>query len=85
MPSGKRQVSTGRRMKSDASVPLIISFRKIYLACGGDKLLPTTGDALLTFIQIYGYDALWQKSESLLKKIWIKAWGDRASAGEQDD
>ena len=54
------------------------SFRKIYLACGGDKLLSTTGDALLTFIQIYGYDALWQKSESLLKKDLIKAWGEIA-------
>jgi hypothetical protein len=30
------------------------TFRKIYLASGGDKLSITTGDALLEYIRIYG-------------------------------
>ena len=54
------------------------SFRKIYLACGGDKLQSTTGDAFLAFIQIYGYDSLWWKSESQIRKDLVKAWGEIA-------
>ena len=31
-------------------------FKKAYLTCGGGKLLSTFGDALLSYIQVYGYN-----------------------------
>ena len=33
-------------------------FKKAYAACGGGKLQSTFGDALLSYLQVYGYPAL---------------------------
>ncbi|MBQ9061750.1 MAG: BMP family ABC transporter substrate-binding protein [Eubacterium sp.] len=59
------------------------TFRKVYLACGGDRLTSTTGDAFLAFIRIYGYDILWRSGESQIRKILTKAWGEIAIQQEE--
>ena len=49
-------------------------FEKAYREDGGDKLKTTVGDAMLAYIQIYGYSQLQNESEAEirinLKKIW---------------
>ena len=49
-------------------------FEKAYGESGGDKLKTTVGDAMLSYIQIYGYSQLENESEAEirinLKKMW---------------
>ncbi|MBR1497015.1 MAG: BMP family ABC transporter substrate-binding protein [Oscillospiraceae bacterium] len=49
-------------------------FRKAYLACGGDKLTTTPGDALLTYLEVYGYARLRASGEAELKTDIQKLW-----------
>ena len=49
-------------------------FRKAYEANGGKKLTTTVGDALLAFIEVYGYQTLRGNGEDEIKKLLNKAW-----------
>ena len=51
-------------------------FRKAYEALGGNKLTSTRGDAMLAFIEIYGYPALRHSTEDQIKEMLEKAWED---------
>ena len=49
-------------------------FRQAYEACGGKKLSSTVGDAMLAFIQVYGYQALRGNTGAETKKLVAKVW-----------
>ena len=49
-------------------------FKKAYLASGGDKLQSTVGDAMLSYIMVYGYPELSTTDTSEIKKNLIKMW-----------
>ena len=59
-------------------------FEKAYIESGGDKLKMTVGDAMLTYIQIYGYSELENAGEAEihinLRKIW-----EEIALNEKDD
>lgn len=49
-------------------------FRRAYEANGGKRLSTTVGDAMLAYIQIYGYPSLRQAGEDEIKKLVGKVW-----------
>ena len=49
-------------------------FNGEYRARGGEKLSITAGDAFLSFITLYGYEALKDKTTSELKSLITKSW-----------
>ncbi len=49
-------------------------FRKAYAASGGYKLHSTAGDAMLSYIKVYGYAALCQAGETEIRKNLTKMW-----------
>lgn len=49
-------------------------FNAEYTAKGGEKLSITAGDAFLSFITLYGYEALKDKTISELKALITKSW-----------
>lgn len=51
-------------------------FEKAYLQSGGGKLQSTIGDALLGYIQIYGYEELITADNAEIKKKLSKMWED---------
>ncbi len=51
-------------------------FEKAYNTVGGDKLSTTVGDALLSYIQVYGYTQLFTASSTDIKKNLKKIWED---------
>lgn len=53
-------------------------FRRAYAAAGGEKLLAAPGDALLSYIRIYGYAALCAAGEGEIKKNLGKMWEELA-------
>ena len=50
------------------------SFRQAYEANGGKHLASTVGDALLAYVEVYGYQVLRQKSGAELKKSVASVW-----------
>ena len=50
------------------------NFRQVYSTLGGMRLHVTVGDALLAFLEVYGYEGLRGKSSSELKKQMSKIW-----------
>lgn len=50
------------------------AFRKAYRSSGGEKLHATVADALLSYLQIYGYQSLFSDSEGQVKKSIGKIW-----------
>ena len=53
-------------------------FRKAYMLSGGAKLQSTCGDALLSYIKVYGYDELTGTSDDEIKKNLHKMWEEVA-------
>lgn len=49
-------------------------FRKAYEALGGNKLTTTRGDALLAFMEVYGYPAIRYSTGDQIKEMLGKAW-----------
>lgn len=49
-------------------------FKKAYLASGGDKLQSTVGDAMLSYVQVYGYPELSNTDTADIKKNLKKMW-----------
>ena len=59
-------------------------FEQAYLALGGDKLKTTIGDAMLSYIKIYGYTELQHASEAEIRINLRKIWEDIALHEEAD-
>ncbi len=53
-----------------------ILFRKAFEAKGGKKLSITLGDALLTFLTVFGYEEVRQKSEQEIKNDLSTIWDE---------
>ncbi len=53
-------------------------FRKAYAALGGNKLSSTPGDALLSYIEVYGYNELCSAGETEIKKNLSRMWEEVA-------
>ena len=49
-------------------------FQKVYEACGGDKLRTTVGDALLSYLQVFGYASLSSAGSAEIKKNLLSMW-----------
>ena len=54
------------------------SFRRAYQSVGGGRLSSTVGDAMLSFMEIFGFDALRRQSFSELKKALAEVWEEIA-------
>ena len=67
-----------RRFSSDYTF-----FRNAYEGKGGKRLSTTVGDAMLTCIQVYGYQALRAMSGTELKKAIERMWEEMALQQEQ--
>ncbi|MBR1482152.1 MAG: BMP family ABC transporter substrate-binding protein [Ruminococcus sp.] len=59
-------------------------FRKVYLQSGGEKLQSTVGDALLSYVMIYGYPELRGTETSDIKKNLKKMWKEVELHGEEE-
>ena len=59
-------------------------FEKAYNENGGEKLKTTVGDAMLSYIQIYGYSQLQNESEAQISINLKKMW-EEVALKEQDD
>ncbi|MCI8996283.1 MAG: BMP family ABC transporter substrate-binding protein [Lachnospiraceae bacterium] len=51
-------------------------FTDVFEAKGGKQLPLTSGDAFLAYLKIYGYEGLWEKSSTQLRKELEKLWPD---------
>ena len=59
-------------------------FEKAYTEIGGEKLKSTVGDAMLSYIRIYGYAQLQNESEAEIR-IHLKKMWEEIALKEQDD
>lgn len=71
-PKGEKW-SSEERMKFES---VYFHFRKAFDAKGGSKLPITVGDALLTFITVFGYEETKQKTTEEFKKDLAKIWDE---------
>lgn len=55
---------------------LYYRFKNVFLAKGGAKLPITTGDALLSYIEIYGYEDVKNKLPAEIKEDLSKMWSE---------
>ena len=62
------------REERSAFTAAYYAFKEAYLAAGGQRLATTVGDALLIYLQIYGYPAIRSKSPQELKKGISRIW-----------
>lgn len=53
-----------------------VKFKRAYTARGGGQLPITIGDALLTYLNIYGYQALKDASQTEVKENTARIWGE---------
>lgn len=60
-------------------------FSAEYKARGGNKYKITPGDAFLSFITLYGYQAVAEKSTAELKELLAKSWKEFALLQEEQD
>ena len=58
-------------------------FRKAYLLSGGGKLSSTCGDAMLSYIKVYGYEELTETTDDEIKKNLTKMWEEVALHEEE--
>ena len=59
-------------------------FERAYTENGGDKLKTTVGDAMLSYIQVYGYAQLQNDSEAQIRINLKKMWEEIALKEEDD-
>lgn len=59
-------------------------FRQLFTALGGEGLKCSTADALLSYVQVYGYDSLREKSGKELKEDIRKLWEEFKLLGEEE-
>lgn len=60
-------------------------FTAEYQARGGNKLSNTPGDAFLSFITLYGYDVLEEKTISEINELIAKCWEEFELIGEEKE
>ena len=60
------------------------SFRAAYEANGGKRLATTVGDAMIAYMEVYGYPGLRHQSASELKKSLAQMWEEIALQQESD-
>lgn len=60
-------------------------FSAEYKEKGGDKLNISTGDAFLSFITLYGYEAVNEKTTSELQALIAKSWEEFVLLGEETE
>ncbi len=77
----KLQKAVGKEQKETWSKEEQLSFSSVYTrfvseyqARGGNRLSITPGDAFLSFITLYGYDVIEQKTTEELRKLIVKSW-----------
>ena len=58
-------------------------FRKAYMLSGGAKLNSTCGDALLSYIKIYGYEELRETTDDEIRKNLTRMWEEVALHEEE--
>jgi len=58
-------------------------FRKAFSELGGDKLQITPADALVQYMEIFGYDSLRGRSEDEIREVLFKSWKEFALIQEQ--
>ncbi len=58
-------------------------FKKAYLSNGGGKLQSTVGDAMLSYIKVYGYNELKSADTSEIKKNLSRMWEEVALQEEE--
>ena len=59
-------------------------FSKAYNQNGGDKLQSTVGDAMLSYIQVYGYQELKNTDTAVIKKNLSKMWEEVKLHSEEE-
>ena len=59
-------------------------FRKAYRACGGDRLSTTVGDALLAYLEVYGYQSLRGGNEAEIRHALAQVWEEVALLQEPE-
>lgn len=59
-------------------------FRQLLQSMGGERLKCTTADAMLSFIQVYGYDSLREKSGKELTQDIQRLWEELKLLGEEE-
>lgn len=59
-------------------------FRQVFEALGGEALKCTPADAMLSFIQVYGYESLREKGSRELKQEMLKLWEEFKLLGEDE-
>ena len=58
-------------------------FRKAYASCGGEKLRTTVGDALLSYLQVFGYASLCSAGGGEIRKNLASMWEELTLQQEQ--
>lgn len=88
----KLQAAVGKKPDEEWTDDDKMIFRSVYNrftaefeAKGGKKLSITPGDALLAFINIYGYDELKDKTVNEMKELVIKSWEEFCLLQEKDE
>lgn len=59
-------------------------FGQAYEACGGGKLHTTVGDAMLAYMEVYGYSSLRGKTSRDIRETLTKVWEEIALQQEDD-
>jgi len=54
------------------------TFRRAYQSCGGDRLSSTAGDAMLTYLEVYGLDTLRRQSPAEIRRAIAGLWEEIA-------
>ncbi len=79
-PVGESWTEQERRNFSNA----YYYFQQAYKANGGGRLRLTVGDALLAYMEVYGYPSLREKSAAEIKKNVAKVWEEISLQQESD-
>lgn len=81
---GKRPGEPWSDPERSALKAVYCRFEEAYMACGGDRLHITAGDALLAVLRIYTYTELCEKSSAEMKTLVVKMWEELKLLGEPD-
>ena len=80
---GKEPEEPWTREDRSAFTAAFYAFQEAYEAAGGKRLSATVGDALLSYLEIYGYPALRGKGASALRKEIEGVWEEIALRQEE--
>ena len=58
------------------------AFKQVYEAAGGDRLATSAADAMLAYLEIYGYERLCEDSSAELKRAIVRMWEEVQLAQE---